>query len=97
MVKGVERPAHPQVLLDVNEGRTQPPGRREEKIGSIGRLCADDVQECVCRHVLFAVPADMIGPRKMSCIQIGMAESPMRRSSASFGPLSRSLSSFRMI
>lgn len=97
VVESIQDPAHQEVLLDVDQRGAESPGRREKEIRAVGQPCTDETNVHVCVHVFLFVPADMTGLRKISCIQIGMVERPMRRSSVSFGPFLLSVSSFRMV
>ena len=83
MIERVECPAHPKVLLDIDKRLAQTLSCRQKEICTVSRIGTNDFDECFCTHFFKPVSAEAICLRKMSCIQIGMADKPVRKSSMS--------------
>ena len=82
VIEGVQSPEDPEIFLDIADRRTESIGRRKKQIEPVARRG---------RYELFVgrgrqertspTSAEVSNPRTNSCIQIGRAERPARRSS----------------
>src|SRR5690606_41393866 len=83
MVECVERPADPKILLDIANRRTKPVRCRQEKIELLSGHRGDDsfISRAAQEGSSGMVSAGSIKGLRKSCIQIGIANRPARRSS----------------
>src|ERR1700728_4603101 len=80
MVERLERPADSEVFLDIADRRAKPVGGREKSVETIPRRCGDQRRIIGRAHERVSLLLKSSG-LKNSCIHIGNAPIPLRRSS----------------
>ena len=82
VVERIQGPADPEVLFDIADGSAEPVGRRKKEVEPVAWRHGDDL---LVRRLGHGCASSTFGKpsrsRRNSCIQIGRAENPARRSS----------------
>lgn len=82
MIERVQGPADPEVLFDIADWSAEPVGGRKKKIEPVARRRGDDLLVGGGGHdAALSSVSELSRPRRNSCIQIGKAGRPARRSS----------------
>src|SRR3546814_4452521 len=75
MIELVQRPADPEILLDIAERRAKPVRGRQAQVAAIGFSRPDDLLVAGAGHARRTL-AGVTSSRRKSCIQIGSAARP---------------------
>ena len=77
VIERVQRPADPEVFLDMVDWRTETVGSREKKVKAIGRCRSADLSVGSGGHGRTCPASEATSrSRRNSCIQIGSTEKP---------------------